>query len=410
MKTENVKTQNRYLYLDYLRGVIVALVVIDHSLQAYAPHFAKYWFLPDLDRNIIFDIFHMNNNSFMMPILFFISGIFLMPSLDRRGVLSFAKERFIRLVLPFVIGLPLLAPIVSYARELSEQGVDAPNYVDFWVESMTADSIQVGIFWFLYYLLLMIIIFASIHKILPFVTRWITSFVSWMFYNPLKGFIVFCLISAIFLGISDLKWGAPWSIGWDPVFHVQGSRFMLLSFYFLVGVGLGGSKILQDEALWKKMAQNWRFFLLSTLIVGALYIGYTLSNLDNGVYNMDFRRFLREGGFSNEYLEVPYESILLVLTRTTFHGIFCALQTLTCLAIFYRFFNSENETLHSLSVSSYGIYLIHEIVVVWLHYFMYGDELPVVIKFLITVSVSLTISWVIVKNILMKIPGLKRVL
>lgn len=404
------KNTDRFVFIDYLRGVIVALVVVDHSLQAYASHFGQFWFLPDIDRNRFFDVFHMNNNSFIMPILFFLSGIFLIPSLERRGLVNFAKERFLRLGLPFMIGLPLLAPVVSYAPVLAADFSGAPSYTEFWVDSMMSDNVQVGIFWFLYYLMLMIIIFTVIHKLLPPVTKGIGRFVSWMFYNPLKGFLVFCLISAIFLGVSDLIWGAPWFIGWGRVFHVQASRFMLLSFYFLVGVGLGGSQVLKDRALWSSLAAQWKKLLILTLIVGAAYISYTLSMLDEGVYNMDFRRFLRNDGFADETWDLPYASMMIVLARTSMHGIFCALQVLFCLSFFYRFFNGDNETLMSLSISSYGIYLIHESFVVWIHYWLYGDELPVFIKFLITVSLSLVVSWAIVQKIFLKMPGLKRIL
>ena len=410
MQKNTLSSTSRYLYLDYLRGVIVALVVLDHSLQAYAPHFAKYWFLPDVDRNIIFDVFHMFNNSFIMPILFFISGVFLIPSLDRRGVWSFTKERFLRLGVPFIVGIPLLAPIVSYAAVLAEEGANAPHYTEFWVQSMTAESVQVGIFWFLYYLMLMIFIFTVIHKLFPFLTRLIVRWVSWMAYKPIVGFVLVCFISAVFLGVSDLKWGAPWFIGWGRVFHVQASRFMLLSFYFLVGVGLGGGQILEDKNLWARLASQWNTLVIATLAVGVFYIGYTLLNLEEGVYNMDFRLFLRAGGFSNQDVPIPYASMMPVLTRTTLHGIFCALQTLMFLAIFYRFFNRDNETLSSLSRCSYGIYLTHECFVVWLHYFMYGNELPVVIKFIVTAVISLSVSWLLVQRVLLKSPGLKRIL
>ncbi|ARN84381.1 acyltransferase family protein [Candidatus Nucleicultrix amoebiphila] len=402
-------TPNRYLFLDYLRGFVVALVVFDHALQAYAPHFRNFWFLPDIDSNIFFDIFHMNNNSFMMPILYFLSGIFVLPSLKRRGYLSFSKERFLRLVVPFVVGVPLLSPVVSYADHVTKEGANALSYGEFWYNSMTAEFVQVGIFWFLYYLILLTLIAVVIYSIIPGLIRLLSKVVSWMFHHPIPGFCIFAVLSAIILGVSDLIWGAPWFIGWGRFFHVQASRFILIGVYFFVGVAIGESDLLNDKDFWKKFSDRWSFLVIATIIVGIFYIGFTLNNLDDA-YNNELRRFFRMGGEWEEAWPIFEETVPAILVRTTLHGIFCALQTLSLMAIFYRFLNRPIALWQSLAVCSYGIYLIHEGFVVWIHKGLYGEPMPVFFKFLTSGGIAFFVSWLLVEKVLRKIPVLRRIL
>jgi peptidoglycan/LPS O-acetylase OafA/YrhL len=404
-------SQNRYLFIDYLRGFVVALVVIDHAIQAYAPHFGKYWFLPDIERHIFYDVFHMNNNSFMMPILFFLAGLFVIPSLKRRGYLDFIKERFLKLVVPFVVGVPLLAPIVSYSDYLAKQGENAEGYFSYVVNVFFASNfVQVGIFWFLYYLIAVTTVFVAIYTVFPALIRLFGRLTQWMASKPITGFIVFSAISAVILGVSDLIWGAPWFIGWGRFFHVQGSRFILLAFYFLIGMAIGEVGLLNDKDFWQRFSAKWFNWLIFTVVVGGVYIGYTLMNLSEGVYNSDVRYFFYQGGTLDEAWPLIIQAAPPVLIRTTLHGIFCAAQVLTLLAVFYRFLNHPSAPWASLAACSYGIYLIHEGFVVWLHYWLYGTEIPIIFKVALSGFGSLMVSWAIADKILLKVPVLRRVL
>ncbi len=50
-----------------------------------------------------------------MALLFFISGYFAVPSLDRKGGDRFAKDRFIRLGLPTLLYMLVIGPLTQYA-------------------------------------------------------------------------------------------------------------------------------------------------------------------------------------------------------------------------------------------------------------------------------------------------------
>ena len=55
----SVTGSKRILFIDYFRAFLVCLVVLDHAMHAYSEHYARFWFLPDFDRNAFFDVLHL---------------------------------------------------------------------------------------------------------------------------------------------------------------------------------------------------------------------------------------------------------------------------------------------------------------------------------------------------------------
>ncbi|SEN92974.1 Acyltransferase family protein [Chitinophaga rupis] len=89
----------RTLWIDYLRSFITALVVAHHASLAYTT-FASFnkdaYILSthpivDTHRWIGLDIFENFNDVFFMSLMFFISGLFVLTSLDKKGCLSTEK-------------------------------------------------------------------------------------------------------------------------------------------------------------------------------------------------------------------------------------------------------------------------------------------------------------------------------
>lgn len=409
----------RHVFIDYLRGFLVALVVLDHACHAYTEYYSKFWFFPDFEHSIIFDIFHLHNDSFMMPSLFFLAGLFILPSLQRRGYLSFAKERFLRLVIPYIVGLPLISPLLSYPRYILNENPD----LSYWqyVTEVWVHRLQAGPFWFLYYLVLLSIITVVLYAVVPKLFSLLGRFAEWLIKKPLRGFAVFCFISAFILGLSDLIWGAPWWIGWwadYKFFYVRGSRFILKAFYFFLGAGFSQIAIVDNKAFWEKLSNNWQKWAFFTLSVAVFYISYTLGFFDEGVYNDHARYYVAEQRADNAdwseilsgFWSVFFEHAPKILLRTTLLGIFICSQLVTYSAIFYRFLNKGSLQWASLAAASYGIYIIHEPFVVWCHWFFYGGQAPLLIRFIVSGFGTLLISWLIVNKILLRLPGFKRIL
>mmetsp|Transcript_6329 Transcript_6329/g.10683 ORF Transcript_6329/g.10683 Transcript_6329/m.10683 type:complete len:488 (+) Transcript_6329:94-1557(+) len=113
------KSAPRQYYLDTLKALCTFLVLMTHVLMGYgggavAPgaHFIGFVIgnhegsIMKNGGSVIIDLFQ----SFYMCLFFFISGCFTPQSLEKKGIVGFAKDRFTRLGLPFLVFTFILCP------------------------------------------------------------------------------------------------------------------------------------------------------------------------------------------------------------------------------------------------------------------------------------------------------------
>ncbi len=106
----------RKLYLDNLRSLTILLLFPVHTFMIYN-NFGSKFYVWNGENNLLSSLITMANPWFM-PLLFVISGIVSADSLKKRGVKNFAKERFFKLLVPFVFGLSAYVPAQTlYARK-----------------------------------------------------------------------------------------------------------------------------------------------------------------------------------------------------------------------------------------------------------------------------------------------------
>ena len=85
---------SRIAAFDYLRTFGVLLVVLHHTLLAYSnfaflnPYAPMATYSPVVDgaKSIVFDLLIRLNDSFMMPLLFLVSGLFVWSGLQHKGI------------------------------------------------------------------------------------------------------------------------------------------------------------------------------------------------------------------------------------------------------------------------------------------------------------------------------------
>src|ERR1700694_4619679 len=107
------KAKARNAALDRARTFITLLVLIHHSVIAYT-----YFGHTDRQSFLGFDGVVVFNDSFFMAAMFFLSGLFVWPSLQRKRTGWFLRGRCWRLGLPFVVCALFLMPIAYYAVSL----------------------------------------------------------------------------------------------------------------------------------------------------------------------------------------------------------------------------------------------------------------------------------------------------
>jgi peptidoglycan/LPS O-acetylase OafA/YrhL len=113
----------RDLYIDRLRSVMTALVILHHTAITYGAPGG--WFWNDLHPSgtpvgLLLTMFVATNQAYFMGFFFFLAGYFTSASLERKGYARFIADRFLRLGLPllafgFVLG-PLTDAMVTAAE------------------------------------------------------------------------------------------------------------------------------------------------------------------------------------------------------------------------------------------------------------------------------------------------------
>ncbi|MEN8236290.1 MAG: acyltransferase family protein [Pseudomonadota bacterium] len=414
-----IPENQRLHFIDHLRAFMFLLMAFDHSLHAYAYYWGRFWFFRDHDRSIGFDVLYLQNQSIIMPMLFFIFGMFVLPSLARRGAWGYVKERFIRLGIPYIIGIPLMIPLLSYPKYHDFVNSDV-GYFEFWLGSdfqfwnsiFFTERLQGGgPFWVLYAMALYSAVLIIACKLLPWVFRSLVNFIKWTIENPVLGFVIWGSFSAVLLGVSDLIWGAPWWIGFWRIFHLQASRFLLVLAYFFLGAAVYQSGILTNQDLMQRFSNQWAKLSILTAVLGVAYVWYSLAYFYDGAYGDEFHTLLREKGWLATGLwELVVTEAPGVLVRTTLHGFFCLSQMLLLLAVFYKFVSKPTRLWTFLAANCYGFFLFHEAVVIWCQYGLNATELPIVFKFSLTAFVGIVFTFLFNDKILLRIPIVRRVL
>src|SRR5208337_4323142 len=113
----------REFYVDRLRSVMVALVILHHTAITYGA--IGGWFWREVEPSsspsgVLLMLFCTTNQAYFMGLFFLLAGYFTPASLERKGYARFIGDRCLRLGLPLLaFGLilgPLTAAMVNYAK------------------------------------------------------------------------------------------------------------------------------------------------------------------------------------------------------------------------------------------------------------------------------------------------------
>ena len=375
--------------LDRARIFITMLVLVHHSVIAYT-HFGH----TDRDSFLGFDCVVVFNDSFFMAAMFFVSGLFVWPSLQRKGTGWFLRDRFWRLGLPFAVCALVLMPVAYYAVELRiHPGI---SFAAFWWKTITVGPWPSGPAWFVWVLLALDLLAVAVYRAAPGIVEAIGQLSLAGFARPGLFFCGLVLASIVAYVPAVLYFDASRWFTVGPL-AIQASRILLYLVYFLAGVGIGAVPL--DRGLLAAgggLARRWPVWLVAAIAAygGLLALIYV----------------------KHSVLPDPNQQPLWWHTAYALaFASYSAAQTLNILALFLRFDNDGSSILDPLRDSAYGIYLIHYVPVLWLQYLLYGYsfsaamQLSAVIKAIIVFVLTLALSWAATVA-LRKIPGATRVL
>src|SRR5215813_13942202 len=166
------------LALSNLRAFVILIVLGFHSVLAYLdslPAEPRAFEVPpyawqaspivDSKRWFGFDLFCAWHDVYLMSLMFFLSGLFVWPSLARKGSWPFLRDRLLRLGLPLVLAVALLMPVALYPV-YRVSAVD-PSMAEYWRQWMALPFWPCGPQWFLWQLFALNIVAAALYRIAP---------------------------------------------------------------------------------------------------------------------------------------------------------------------------------------------------------------------------------------------------
>src|SRR5258706_2903346 len=154
------KVRTRNASIDRTRTFLTLVVLVHHSVIPYT-HFGhtdgKSW--------LGFDAVVLATDSFFMAMFFFLSGLFVWPSLVHKAPRIFFRDRLLRLGLPFAIAAFTIIPIAYYAIALRQQ----PNigFTAFWWKTITVGPWPSGPIWFVWVLLAFDLTASLLYRLSP---------------------------------------------------------------------------------------------------------------------------------------------------------------------------------------------------------------------------------------------------
>src|SRR5947209_11641918 len=144
--TSASKPGARNAALDRARTFLTLVVLLHHAVIPYT-YFGhtdpRFW--------IGFDAIVLATDSFFMAMFFFLSGLFVWPSLAHKPTTIFVRDRLARLGLPFAVAAFTVIPIAYYAIALRQQ--PDISFTAFWWKTITVGPWPSGPIWFIWVLL-----------------------------------------------------------------------------------------------------------------------------------------------------------------------------------------------------------------------------------------------------------------
>ena len=379
--------------IDYLRAFIIVLVLVHHSIIAYAPYAAfnavhYLWAAPIVDsrRWAGFDALTLFDDIYFMSLMFFISGLFVWSGLVRKGARQFLRDRLLRLGVPFLVAVTLLMPVALYPS-FRMTGAD-PGFLVYWWHCFTVAAWPAGPAWFIWVLLVFDSTMAAFYQFTPKIRRNFEPAALRAFSRPGQLTLLLLAISGIgYLGLL-LPFGREKWFSYGP-FSIQASRVLLYFIYFAAGVGIGAFGVergLLARGGWLQL--RWARWLCAAS-VGFAAVG--LFEVEKAKRGANWPRLDWEPGYA----------VIFVFA--------CAAISLAMLALFLRFADRPIQVFEALRGNAYGIYLIHYVFVVWLQFYLLDLTLPAPAKAAIVFSGTLFLSWSLVA-LMRRIPMVARII
>jgi peptidoglycan/LPS O-acetylase OafA/YrhL len=389
--------------LGYLRAFIIVLVVAYHAVLNFhlvAPPFPPFslldeppmWrFFPVVDgqHSIMFSIFMGFNDIFFMSLMFFLSGLFVWKSLQRKGGVTYLRDRLVRLGLPFIVMI-VLVPFTYYPTYLQIGGTTGlAGFWQQWKDIVLSLHWLAGPAWFIWLLLAFDCIVVFLCALMPKRGALFDKVSFGALRRPASSFGLLVILSAVAYIPLVLTYDPNWSWwSWGP-FAFQTSRIFLYMVFFMAGVLLGAHGIERTLLVPDGMlARRWIVWV--GVAIGA-FILYTVITIGTAPQPWATRQ--------------TWATVAMGFTFV----LSCAASSFACMALFLKFARKRRKIFDSLAANGYGIYVIHWTIVSWLLFILLKAPLSAIAKGAIVFVCALALCWAAIA-VIRRIPVVARVI
>ena len=375
---EKGKVKPRIYYIDNLRIFLTALVVLHHFAITYGGPGS--WFYNESQAEfpeiIPLAMFLSTNQAFFMGMFFFISAYFIVPSLKRKGVQAFSKDRLIRLGIPTLLFYFILFPLTVFIRNkyINGEEVSLLDYI------FQYKIFGFGPMWFVEALLIFTFIYLFFKKVIK-KNKAVSPIV---FPGTAKLILLACLIG---VGQFIIRIWLP--VGWEmPLTSFQLPHFLQYIILFALGAVAYEQKWLEHISV--KM--GWRWF---AWVQSLVFVGFPVLFILGGAAENGHEEFMGGLGWRN-FSYAIWEQLVGI-------GMIVAL-----FGIFKSKLNAQGTVAKKLSASAYSVYVFHAPIIVWVSFVFLDFDIPQIWKFVVLAPVALLVCFAcgyLIKNL----PGFKNI-
>ncbi len=341
--------------LDWMRVILILTVFVFHTGRFFD---TGGWHVKNATTSPLVQLWTMFLASWMMPMIFIISGASLFYALGKGGVGKFARDKVLRLVVPLVVGIFTQIPLAVYLERLTHYQTALPffqwlpQYFNGMYGSGSGNFAWMGLhLWYLLVLFVFSMVFLPLFLWLKGPAKQVLHWLGNVFAFPGIVYLLAVPVVLVTVGVSpqsplgDRNWGGWSLLGYIPV--------------FLYGFVIASHEGFQESI----RRQRWiSLGLAAAATAGLVYTG------------------IKYGAF-------PYGTQGYSLFNGVF-GLEAWLVSLVALGFGMKRLNFSTPFLSYANEAVMPFYVLHQTVLLVVGYFVTRWHIPDPVKFLVILTVS----------------------
>ncbi len=352
--TSSVANGARLHYMDNLRALAMLAGVLFHAALAYSLALHPFWPTADAEHSAWVDVIAWFSHLFRMPLFFVVAGFFTALLVAKRGMGGMLRNRFARVLLPFIIFWPIayitMGWLITHAVIQCENLSPLLSMIKQWMALPNPPAVPPTLMhlWFLPYLLCFCVL---VWVAITLEMTWLTLIFRQLRIGILLTLAPLVLVLPLASVVAPFR--APES------FFPQWWALVFFGLYFTFGF-----QLFQHQEIIDKLKPYAPLTLLFAVITYVIFL--MLLEMKNAQWHM------------------------LVVLCEAYAGFW-----LTLCSLYYgkKWLNVRNRFLRYIADTSYWVYIVHLPILFAIQYRLLDIEAHWQVKFAISVTSTLLIAF-----------------